>query len=310
MTTLEERLTGQKKMLKRTTQRDELFSKGIEQASTLAELGKSIGVTREAARLYLHQTGLHETWKEKRNQQKQERDLERRTAQQKLETEQETKAQFLYLLKEHLHQKAEQEGWVTQKAVGSFYTKDRRTYKLEDIYAVFQKYEQAQKEGKKLSLEKLAEGTPFVFPRVGRILREVGVEPMHGARDRTITPQWKVSAINRAYKSIPMTAFDIAYFLDLPYHVVNQRFFAKGKRSNLPLFAKSFGDEKLTYRLASQIYEAADLGFNKTEVTELLETASKVVAYALTERKTVESKIINALQVLYPEEEIKKPYRN
>ncbi|MEK6939401.1 MAG: hypothetical protein AABX31_01615 [Nanoarchaeota archaeon] len=70
MATLEDGLTEQKKTLKRTPQRDELFSKGIEQALTLTELGESIGITREGARLYLHQIGLHETWKEKRNQQK------------------------------------------------------------------------------------------------------------------------------------------------------------------------------------------------------------------------------------------------
>ncbi|MEK6940231.1 MAG: hypothetical protein AABX31_05895, partial [Nanoarchaeota archaeon] len=90
-------------------------------------------------------------------------------------------------------------------------------------------------------------------------------------------------------------------------------FGAKGKRIGIPKTIRRFGFGKgtsLTYRLASQIYEAADLGFNSTEVTELLDTTPRVVEYALTERKTLESKIINALQVLYPEENIYKPYRN
>ncbi len=222
--------------------------------------------------------------------------------------ERETKSQFLFKLKECLYKKVGEEGWAMQKAVEALYARNRRTYKLQDIYAIFQKYERAQREGKKLSLEELAEGTPFLFVDVGRLLREIGVEPMHGNLDKKATSQWKKQSIDKAYEKVSISTYDIAHFIDVNPQVVRKRFCKKGKRENIQTI-KDWGKQKLTYRLASQIYETVDLGFNQSETAELLDANPKVVEYALSERKGLEPTIINALQVLYPQETITKPYR-
>ena len=308
--------------VKRTLERDQLIQQGIEHRLTLRELGASLKLSHEGARQYLMETGKYEEWKEKKGEQKQEREKEKQIFRQKRETEYKAKQDLLSLLKERLYQKAQQEGWATRKAVEAFYARDRlegSKYTIENIMPIFQRYEQAQKEDRKLSLVELAEGTVFCFEEVGRLLREISVEPMYGpgrpSRRNNSSPE--ANAIDRAYENVPMTAPDIAYFLDIPSHIVGNRFWTKGKRPISPpngvkrfSFGKNKGVTVLTYRLASQIYEAADLGFNNTEVTELLETTPKVVEYALTERKNLEANIINALHVLYPEEEIKKPYRH
>lgn len=44
----------------------------------------------------------------------------------------------------------------------------------------------------------------------------------------------------------------------------------------------------LTDRLASQIYEDQDLGFNRDEIIELLDTHKKIIEYALDHRDEIE----------------------
>jgi hypothetical protein len=43
----------------------------------------------------------------------------------------------------------------------------------------------------------------------------------------------------------------------------------------------------LTYRRASEIYKAADLGYNHPEICELLDTNENVVDYALEKRNEI-----------------------
>jgi len=75
-----------------TPERDELVLQGVEQGSTLQEIGASLGMTREGARLYLQQVGMHGLWKERRNQPEQESEM---------------RVQLLSLLRGYLHRKEE-----------------------------------------------------------------------------------------------------------------------------------------------------------------------------------------------------------
>lgn len=58
---------------------------------------------------------------------------------------------------------------------------------------------------------------------------------------------------------------------------------------------------RLNYRLASRIYEAADLGFLKEETLELDGIPARVYDYAIEHRKDIEGKINEAMQILHPE---------
>ena len=60
--------------------------------------------------------------------------------------------------------------------------------------------------------------------------------------------------------------------------------------------------------MASQIYEASDLGFNKEEIMELLDANERVLDHSLENRGTIETKIKDALRVLYPDREFDRPY--
>lgn len=102
---------------------------------------------------------------------------------------------------------------------------------------------------------------------------------------------------------------DIAYFLRLPLHVPDLRYKAFGKRPKAKRYIKSFSRHgMLTYRLASQIYEAKDCDFRKSEITELLDKDEMIVGYALFYRKEVKPKIVKGLRVLYAECNVNTSY--
>ena len=150
-----------------------------------------------------------------------------------------------------------------------------------------------------------------MFSGVGRILRRVGLETMFRTLDRHCTPQWKKEAIKRVYNSKVPSA-DIAYFLDLEPHVVVQNHARLRRKIKVKYSLYHNSREKgkaLNYRMASQVYEAEDLGFNREEIRQLLDLGPKVAQYAFDHKTKIVPVIVRLLQVLYPEEKITTPYR-
>ena len=110
--------------------------------------------------------------------------------------------------------------------------------------------------------------------------------------------------------------FYSAYFLGLNDWVVNQNmtlYGLKNKRPKVQHAIKSFGMGRnhniLTYRLASQIYEACDLGFTLEETCELLDTTPQIVDYAIKHDKKIEADIVKALRILYKDKRVNRPYK-
>jgi len=78
--------------------------------------------------------------------------------------------------------------WEERKALE--YMKSRQvvsknSYSFDSLVELFRVYREAEEKGKKLSLENFQERTGIGFPQVGRILKRVGLEPMHGVRERS-----------------------------------------------------------------------------------------------------------------------------
>ena len=149
-----------------------------------------------------------------------------------------------------------------------------------------------------MSQEQLGEGLGIAQPRISIILKKVGLKAMYEKRRIS---QEKKEAIRRGY-NVDMNVRDIAYFLNVPHDVVYHDFSQIGKRSRIQRFVVSIFGKHLTYPRASQIYEAQDLDFGIEEITELLEIDEELVNYAISNRISIESKIIEALKTLYPSE--------
>ena len=66
---------------------------------------------------------------------------------------------------------------------------------------------------------------------------------------------------------------------------------------------------RATYRLASQVYEAIDAGFEREEIKELLETSDNAIDYVLRYKSKIAPVIKDALKKLYPSKKVTRPYR-
>ena len=187
------------------------------------------------------------------------------------------------------------------------------------MLTIFEKYEDAQKNGQKLSLRELAEGSSYHFVQVGKILNAVGVSPMirgDDVKQRVVTPKYKKEAIKRSV-NVEMSSTDIAYFLGVQSYAVGNNILNWGLREKKQISFKSikeFGSREnhkaLTYRLASEIYDALDrCKFNSQETAEVLDTSPKIIEYALKHRNEIEPVILNSLKILYNDANINEPYK-
>ena len=80
------------------------------------------------------------------------------------------------------------------------------------------------------------------------------------------------------------------------------------RKVRLPLKRMSRDEGDVTYRLASQIYEAYDVGFTIGESVELLDSSERKVRWALEYRDKVEPVLVRTLQKMFRDKEITTPY--
>jgi len=277
----------------------------MDEPPSLDEIGEEVGLTRERARQYYRDSGQTRTFQEKRR-----RNLENT----KKSNIKEKLGGVLGVLNERLSELAREEGWAYEKAVE--YTQRRPqwnqygNHRLMDFVNLFKRYETAQKQGQKLSLQELSEGTKWHMTDIGRILTSVDVKPMHRKIDRHITPVHKKEAIRRSV-GIKMGAVDIGSFLGLPSHIVDSSWRIwdlKGQRPEIGEGRKEYGSRDKFF--ASEVYELVDLcGFNREEIAEGLGAGKKSVGRVLKNREEIEAEIISDLRILYNDKTIDTPYK-
>lgn len=279
----------------------------IEKGATLEQIGIAGGYprrsARENARLYIRDSGQYEEWRRKREDIKQTQKIEAQQRKQLLE-------RLVYILDNRVSELAEREGWPYQKAIQ--YMKGLKrirhdSYKPQLLIKLFKRHENARNRGRRLPLEELGRPLDLYTSSVGRIFREVGLKPMYGNKRGDRYSKEKENAIKKIFR-LRLSINDIAYFLDLSTHL--------GKRlrrvsdGNANLYRTRIGMRSLSYRLASQIYEAQSVGFRRySDIAELVGTSEEVVRYAINNKHSIAQKIIQVLRIAYANPYYDKPYK-
>ncbi len=293
---------------KRREKVGELAKQGL----TLERIGNSVGVKRERARQLLHKAGYHKIWQEAKEKIKREQEKEKEEKESEEQQRKEILGTLVSSLETRVSQLAKKEGWVYEKAVEykRLIPRTHKThYSFDELVKLFKAYEDARNNGVRVSLEEFGERFDLWAADVGKIFRRVGVKPMYGKiENMTRLSKEEIKVLERGFP-LGMSDPDIAYFVGVPHHAAQQRFTKRDKRRKVNPFIKRFGrGKRITYRSASQIYEALDLGFTQQETIELFDTTQEVANYVIEKRKKIEPKIINTLRVLSNDNNIDKPY--
>ncbi len=295
----------------RIKNRDRLIRRGL----TLEQIAKKTNVTRERVRQYIVGTGQHKVWRQSREHYEKKTSYELRKKEVGRKIEKIVEQILAAGLQNALQDASETERFAYEKAT-EFLTQRKHklpnSYSFEQLFGLFKKYKEAELSGEKLSLEELGEELGIHFVNVGNIFRKLRVKPMYGTRERHTLLDFQKQALERAVE-IPVPLPNISYFLELPKHGASVYYHARGidlsKRPKISNVIKSFGIGKsVTHTLASQIYEAQDLGFSKDETTELLDINERVYDYATIHREKIGGELMDALKKLYPDREINKPW--
>ena len=289
---------------------DVLIGKG----QSLSEIGKEVDLSRQMIKHYIIGSGQYKLWSEKR------KNVARsgKFSKFRKEAEGDLKGKFLSCVRERTKELAKEEGWAIEKAV-QYLTIGRNPLKIKysfsNLVQLFQIYEDAFKNGEMVKLSDLGKGIfsgafDSVASRVSYIFKNVGIEPMYRKAKMKVKKRGeKKEAVQRGF-GLEFSGPDIAYFLELPKHVPSLRYSRIGKRPNAKRFIKSFHfSGTLTYKLASQIYEAREnCGFNVEEICGLLDIDKRLINHTLKNKDEIEPRIIAGLRTLYADSSIKTPY--
>ena len=291
--------------------KEKLFYRLIKRGLTLEQIGDKLGVTRERIRQKIIETDQYESWRlgryfYKYKYKKEERDLETEMA------------RVVDILHKRVQQQINSIDETTQWA-----EKRANEYKLsmkkslsdenfpptipyEKLLEVFKCYREAQLKVEKISFDDISKRAGFKSASLSkRILNRVGLQSLNWQVEemRRLSEEQKKMVERSA--SLEMNNHDRAYFMNLPEHIPAQ-YGIKGKRIVLKRFSSK--EHRLNYRLASQIYEAQEAGFNREEIVELFDTFPRTVDYSLEHKDEIAPKIIEALNILYPEKNYTRPY--
>ncbi|MBI1935252.1 hypothetical protein HYS31_02325 [Candidatus Woesearchaeota archaeon] len=274
----------------------------IDRGEPLPAIGAAGGYTgnarRQNAYLYLMHSGQFEDWKQKRKEAKEAKKAEEAQICQELPS----------VLEARVAQLAENASWAERMALRYVQAVKYVKQPYKRLIRLFSQYEAARNKGRKLSLEKLGKPLGMNQSYVGHILNKVGLEPMIRGHIKAPRYSQETKALVRKVSKLGISSADASYFLGLPGHYAGQLSRRKGFKFKPKSYLARIGVRSLTYRLASQIYEAKDAGFKRGEIAELLDTSRNVVAYAFDNGPTFAPKIVRVLRALYGSN-VNKPYR-
>jgi len=218
----------------------------------------------------------------------------------------------------------EQEDWAYKTAERYQSLTRRLTNKnipFEKILELLKRYKTAKLSDKKISIYKIVQGlmkpiTAYrILNRLSLKISSVNYSSYTNCTRKNkhiIISEEQKADIKRAV-SLEMSAQDMIYFLDI--NISRLLLYQRLRRltgDKRPLLNKPEGFYKrgrsLTYRIASQVYEAQDLEFNPDEISQLTGRSTRIVNCLIQRRSEIEPKIISALRVLYPNRNIDKPY--
>jgi hypothetical protein len=118
--------------------------------------------------------------------------------------------------------------------------------------------------------------------------------------------------VRQSVKRTQLGYRDIAHFAGLNHWVVSSNSKDIRLENKRQFAAVVRGRERLSYRQASEIYEARDAGyfeeFGKEQVAELIGISEEAIEVAFDKRKIISGEIVKALDILHPGKKHKKPY--
>ncbi len=273
----------------------------IEQGYSAFKIGKILKtqgkfLSRQAICNYIHKTGQTSFLKKKIDEHKTDRHR-------KSERLKNARSLFLSCLEQKVVEQAATPALQATVCYINQTNKNTENIPSEKILFVFETYFSELKNKEYLSYSSIAKKTKMCVPSVRRILKKVGLHSSYDSFSDKLADE-TLSAIFNA-KETKLRNADISYFTQTSNATVLNKL---GSRKNAFLFGCGILKSILTYRVASQIYEAKDAHFTKKEIGELVEKPTDTIEYALRNREKIEEELISFLQKMYPERNITTPY--
>ncbi|MBU1104048.1 MAG: hypothetical protein KJ600_05830 [Nanoarchaeota archaeon] len=264
---------------------DRLISEGV--VSTLAELGRQAGVSGERIRQYMGETGQRGRWKNAQ--------VERREA-------------IGNAVLIALQGKYNRASWAEQNAFEYASGLKRRgvwNSRWDDLVNLFKVYHGAKESGGDVPIEELGERSGFHKMSVSKVLRRTRLKTLCSPIKRVSRKEVerRKENVQQCY-GLGLSAADIAHFSGLAERSITTTYKIKGRNcERLPC-------RGLTYRVASDIYEAMDHGgFSIDDALELTGASGIAVQTALARRAEYSAIIRKALKIFHPSRRKEgKPY--
>lgn len=289
----------------------------IAEGKDLPEMAGPKGITRQAVDSYIERSGQRTFWHERMRERQEREEQERIPEREKQKTLEQIATQVWALVE----RKANEGTWAEQTAWAYYQQRGRSGPHLpfEKLVAAFQVYDEARQQGEKVTIRELARRAGWNEQTLTWVYGRMGINKSF--RRKIVLTTGHQDVLKKVIY-LDLAAEDIGYFMRIPFSNVNKQRLKQGfKRRWESLYSLSPRDKvsgvsygQLTYGLASQIYEAVDLGFTGKETQQLLSMPEKmlhpkVIEYALQHRPEIEQTIIHALDMMFPRERHEKPYR-
>jgi predicted DNA-binding protein YlxM (UPF0122 family) len=243
--------------------RDERIRQGL----SLDDIAAPEDITRQAISRYIRETGQREMWREKRDEIRQTKP---------------TRKTFIRLLNNRARQLMCRESWAY--AMTQEYYRLHRRASLDKTMKFYEAYIRAKTGGERLSNKVIAAQSGCSFQNAVKLLSFAGCRSLFREHDNCpVTTETMIQL-----SELGMSEKDIGYFCNIHNSGVALRFCKIKYRPKTHILKRlGPGRQVLTYRRASEIYKAADLGYNHPEICELLDTNENVVDYALEKRNEI-----------------------
>lgn len=269
------------------------------QGQSIGEIARAVGVSKQRVhQLLLKERLLYEEWKGIRESLL-ENTFKARSAKRHVFQE------FASVLRNVVLKKMEDVSWAYKKAIECSLKQNK--YSFPQLLKFFSVYDRLKQRNKLLTTRQFAYKLRFSADDAVRILRMAGLRPFRCYKQ---LPEHLGRLYGRVATKTGLSFSDVAHFAGTTKGRINYwatKRWAREIRLEKRLCIIEKG-KRLTYRFASEIYRAKDLGYSVAETAKVLGTTIPVVKYALHNREDLEKRIIGALKMLYPYNKISTPY--
>jgi hypothetical protein len=276
------------------------------------EIAMRIGLSRQMISLYLINSLMIKRYEEIQERNKPESIMELRKSRCGLVTLLNLKRRELDLKGFAQENDVDRDGFAYKKLC-EFRRENPRSkaYSNEQLYEVFLKYQVGLDGDEKPTYQDMADvaGLKY-YSDVQKILRYVGLKPFNEGYYNSLSVHQN-EAIRKGLK-MRISYGDIAYVVGCTSGFVSMCHDGNSKEKRKSFFAHVFKDisrEKLSYRVADQIYEAKDAGFSDEEVLELVDKCNpKKIDYAIEHREEIKGFFDECKRIMFPNREIDRRY--